>query len=190
MDYINLTNRSSQLRGDLRYLSNPKFKVQWKMLAMSNPGADDVRRTNMHTLADTHAIYMEAIRRLMGKKGLDAISEVNRHHGFELGRAAIKQGSLRSDDLHSIFEFFNAAHPYFGFELSIESESEKCFELKVTSCPWIESFKAKGAGPDICEYVTKIDEGIGQAVDSDVTMSIPKCMMRGDEHCIYRWEKE
>jgi hypothetical protein len=190
MDHINLTNRKSQLRGDLRYFSNPKFRDQRKVLTMYDPSADEVRRTNMGTLADTHAVYVEAIRRLMGKKGLDAVSEVNRHHGLELGRTAIKQGSLRNGDLHSIFEFFDAAHPYFGFELSIKTESEKCFELKVTSCPWIESFKARGAGPDICEYVTKIDEGIGQAVDSNVTMSIPKCMMRGDDHCIYRWERE
>ena len=190
MDHIDLTNHKSPLRGDLRYFSNSKFNSHREVLTMPEPSADEVRRTNMSTLADTHAIYVEAIRKLMGKEGLDAISEANRQHGLELGRAAIKQGSLRSGNLHSIFEFFDAAHPYFGFELSIGAESEKCFELRVTSCPWIESFKARGAKPDICEYVTKIDEGIGQAVDSNVTMSIPKCMMRGDDHCIYRWEKE
>ena len=190
MDHIDLTNRNGLLRGDLRYFCNFKFHSHREVLTMPEPSADDVRRANMNTLADTHAIYVEAIRKLMGKEGLDAISEANRQHGLELGRAAIKQGSLRSGNLHSIFEFFDAAHPYFGFELSIGAESEKCFELRVTSCPWIESFKARGAKPDICEYVTKIDEGIGQTVDSNVTMSIPKCMMRGDDHCIYRWEKE
>jgi predicted hydrocarbon binding protein len=190
MDHIDLTNCRGSLRGDLRYLGIPMVTSKRKATIMSNPNADDVRRANMSTLADTHAIYVEAIRTMMGKEGLDAIGEVNRQHGLELGKAAIKQGSLRSGDLHSIFEFFDAAHPYFGFELSIGAESEKCFELRVRSCPWIESFKARGAEPDICEYVTKIDEGIGQAVDSNVTLSIPKCMMRGDDHCIYRWEKE
>jgi hypothetical protein len=157
---------------------------------MSDPTADEVRRANMNTLADTHAIYVEAIRRLMGEKGLRAIGEVNRLHGLNLGMAGIEQGNLRKGDLQSIFDFFDGAHPYLGFELSIGDVTDKRFDLKVTYCPWIESFRAGGAGPDLCEYVTKIDEGIGQAVDPDVSMSIPKCMMRGDDHCIYRWEKE
>lgn len=157
---------------------------------MSDPSADDVRRVNMNTLADTHAIYVESIRRLMGDEGLKAIGEVNRLHGLKLGKEGIEQGTLRKGDLRSIFEFFDGAHPFFGFELSIGDQTEKRFDLKVTYCPWIESFKAMGAGSDLCEHVTKIDEGIGQAVDPDVSMSIPKCMMRGDDYCIYRWEKE
>jgi hypothetical protein len=157
---------------------------------MSDPTADDVRRANMSTLADTHAIYVEAIRKLMGKEGLEEIGEINRLHGLKLGNAGIEAGTLRKGDFRSIFEFFDGARPYFGFELAIGNLSDKRFDLKVTSCPWIESFKAQGAGEDVCEYVTKIDEGIGQAVDPDVKMSIPKCMMRGDDHCIYRWEKE
>jgi hypothetical protein len=157
---------------------------------MSNPSADDVRRANMNTLADTHAIYVEAIRRLMGDEGLKAISEVNRLHGLELGKAGIKQKTLKKGDLRSLFAFFDDAYPFFGFELSISDYTSKKFDLKVTYCPWLESFKARGAALDICEYVTKIDEGIGQAVDPDVKMSIPKCMMRGDDYCIYRWEKE
>ncbi len=157
---------------------------------MSNPSADDVRRANMNTLADTHVIYVEAIRRLTGDKGLKAISEANRLHGLELGKTGIKQGTLKKGDLLSIFQFFDGAHPFFGFKLSIGDQTDKRFDLKVTYCPWLESFKARGAGSDICQYVTKIDEGIGQAVDPDVKLSIPKCMMRGDDHCIYRWEKE
>ena len=157
---------------------------------MSNPSADDVRRANMNTLADTHVIYVEAIRRLMGDDGLKAISEVNRLHGVKLGKTGIKQRTLKKGEMRSIFGFFDGASPFFGFELSIGDHTEKRFDLKVTYCPWLESFKARGAGSDICEYVTKIDEGIGQAVDPEVRMSIPKCMMRGDDYCIYRWEKE
>jgi hypothetical protein len=63
-------------------------------------------------------------------------------------------------------------------------------EMKVTYCPWIEGFKAKEAQSEVCEWVCKIDEGIGQAVDSDVKMTLPKCMMRGDPYCIYRYYKD
>jgi hypothetical protein len=111
-------------------------------------------------------------------------------HGLRLGEAGIKSGGLRKGDLKSIFEFFDSAHPYFGFELSIGEITDKRFDLKVTYCPWIETFKARGAEEDICKWVTLMDEGIGQAVDPDVSMTIPKCMMRGDDYCIYRWEKE
>jgi hypothetical protein len=156
---------------------------------MSNPTADDIRRANMNTLADTHVIYVESIRRLMGSDGLKAISDANRRHGLELGQMGIKQGTLKKGDLVSLFEFFNGAHPFFGFEFSIDDQTDKRFDLKVTYCPWLDSFKARGAGLDICEYVTRIDEGIGQAIDPAVKMSIPKCMMRGDDYCIYRWEK-
>lgn len=157
---------------------------------MSDPSADDVRRANMNTLADTHVVYIEAIRQMMGDEGLKQIGEFNRQHGLNLGYAGIEAGVLKKGDLQSIFEFFDGAHPYFGFELSIGESTQTRFDLKVTYCPWIESFKAKSAGNDICKYVTKIDEGIGQAVDPEVRLSIPKCMMRGDDYCIYRWEKE
>ena len=157
---------------------------------MPDPSADEVRRASMTTIAETHTIYVESVRSLMGEDGLKAIGEANRLHGLELGRAGVEQGSLRVGDYRSIFEFFDGAHPYFGFELAIADLTDKRFDLKVTYCPWLEGFKGKGASSDICEWVTKIDEGIGQAVDPELRMTIPKCMMRGDDHCIYRWEKE
>jgi hypothetical protein len=159
------------------------------MRKMLQPSADDVRKSCMQTLADTHVVYVEATRRILGKEGLKAIGEANRIHGLELGKSAIKTGSLRKGDLYSIFEFFDAAHPYFGFDLIVEESTEKKLDLKVTSCPWLASFRARGAGEDICTWITLIDEGIGQAVDAKVKLTIPKCMMRGDDHCIYRWEK-
>ena len=144
----------------------------------------------MQTLADAHVVYVETIRQTFGTDGLNAIGEANRVHGLNLGESAIKMGNLRKGDLRSIFEFFDAAYPYFGFELEVEHIDDSTLDLKVTSCPWIESFKARGAGEDICTWVTMIDEGIGQAVDSQVKLTIPLCMMRGDDYCIYRWTKK
>jgi hypothetical protein len=144
----------------------------------------------MATLADAHVVYIEAIRKFLGTKGLEQMGEENRKYGLKLGRAGLESGGLRKGDLKSIYEFFNSAHPYFGFELSIGALTDKKFDIKVTKCPWIETFKARSAGTDICVWVTKMDEGIGQMVDPDVRMTLPKCMMRGDDYCIYRWEKD
>jgi hypothetical protein len=157
---------------------------------MPGPTADDVRRASMTTLAETHTVYVEIVRSLYGEEGLKKIGEANRLHGLELGKIAVEQGSLRVGDYKSIFEFFDGAHPYFGFQLSIADITDKMLDLKVTYCPWLDGFKGKDASPDICEWVTKIDEGIGQAVDPDFRMTIPMCMMRGDDYCIYRWEKD
>jgi hypothetical protein len=156
---------------------------------MTDPTADDVRRSNMATLANAHAIYIEAIRKSFGLDGLESIGEENRIHGLKLGKAAIASGDLRKGDLQSIFEFFKSAYPYFGFELSLGKSTDSEIELNVTYCPWIDAFKEQGANEDICHWVCKIDEGIGQAVDSELRMSIPKCMMRGDSHCVYLWKK-
>ena len=159
------------------------------MQKMTRPSADEVRKVCMATLADAHAVYVEATRRNMGRKGLNAIGEANRLHGLTLGKSAIESGGLKKGDLHSIFEFFSAAHPCFGFELEVDSLTDTKLDLKVTSCPWIDAFRARGAGEDICTWVTKIDEGIGQAVDPAFKLTIPKCMMRGDDYCIYRYTK-
>ena len=156
---------------------------------MEEPTADMVRKTNMVTLASAHTVYVEAVRSMMGDKGLEILGEANRLHGVDLGQAAIADGSLTKGDLYSIFDMFRNAYPYFGFELSVEEHRPERLDLKVTKCPWLKTFQARGAGPDICRWVTKMDEGIGQAVDSAVRLSLPKCMMRGDDHCIYRWEK-
>lgn len=157
---------------------------------MKEPSADNVRKNNMEVLASAHAVYIEAIRENFGENGLQAVGEANRLHGLSLGKAAIESGALRRGDLKSIFEFFDEAHPYFGFNLKIDMVSEGSLDMKVTSCPWIDTFRALDAGEDICEWVCKMDEGIGQAVDPDLRMTLPKCMMRGDRYCIYRWEKK
>jgi hypothetical protein len=157
---------------------------------MKEPSADNVRKTNMETLASAHAVYIEAARANFGEKGLQAMGEANRLHGLNLGEAAIRSGALKRGDPKSIFEFFDSAHPYFGFQLEMEKASNDMLDLKVTSCPWIDTFRALGAGEDICDWVCKMDEGIGQAVNPNFRMTLTKCMMRGDDHCIYRWEKE
>ena len=156
---------------------------------MSSPSADDVRKTSMVTVASAHAVYIEAVRKTSGEKGLRAVGEANRLHGLELGKAGVASGGLKKGDLKSIYEFFQAAHPYFGFEIELLKATNRELEMKVTYCPWIETFKSKGAGTDICNWVCRMDEGIGQAVDSKLAMTIPKCMMRGDAHCIYRYQK-
>ena len=143
----------------------------------------------MSTVAAAHAVYVETVRQNFGEKGLDALAEGNRLHGLELGMQGVKDGGLRKDDLKSIHEFFAAAHPFFGFEVELEDVSENQIDVRVTVCPWIETFRAKGAKEDICHWVTKIDEGIAQAVNPNLKMNIPMCMMRGDDHCIYRWTK-
>jgi len=155
---------------------------------MTDPSADDVRRSNMATLASTHVVYIEAIRKLMGEDGLAEIGEANRLHGIELGNEGIKDGGLKKGDLTSIFGFFDGAHPFFGFDIELLEASDRVLEMKVTSCPWIDTFRAKGAGSDICHWVCEIDVGIGQAVDPTARMTLPKCMMRGDDYCIYRYE--
>ena len=156
---------------------------------MDKPSADEVRIVGMSTVAAAHTVYVETVREKFGKPGLEALGEANRIHGLELGEQGVKDGGLRKGDLKSIYEFFAAAHPFFGFELEIAKLNDEQIDLKVTACPWIDTFLAKGANEDICHWVTKIDEGIAQAVDPELSMKVPKCMMRGDDHCIYHWSK-
>ncbi len=156
---------------------------------MEGPTPDEVRVVGMSTVASAHTIYVETVRANFGQSGLEAIGEANRLHGIELGKEGVESGALREGDLKSIYEFFAAAHPYFGFELDLIEVTDRLIDIKVTACPWIDTFKARGAKEDICHWVCKMDEGIAQAMDPELTMSIPKCMMRGDDHCIYRWEK-
>jgi hypothetical protein len=156
---------------------------------MEEPSGDEIRKSNMETLANAHATYVEAIRKSFGEDGLKTIGKANRLHGLRLGEVGLESGGLRRGDLVSIYEFFKSAYPYFGFELTLNKNTNTELELKVTSCPWIKAFKEKGANEDICHWVCKIDEGIGQAVDAKLRMTLPKCMMRGDDYCIYRYQR-
>jgi predicted hydrocarbon binding protein len=156
---------------------------------MTKPTADEVRGVGMATVAAAHVVYVEAVREAVGEKGLQAIFEANRLHGLELGKTGIREGGLRKGDLKSIHEFFEAAHPYFGFDLELEEVTDRTLILKVKGCPWIDTFRAKSANEDICHWVCAIDEGIGQAVDPELKMTVPKCMMRGDNYCIYKWDR-
>ncbi|MFW9786348.1 MAG: L-2-amino-thiazoline-4-carboxylic acid hydrolase [Candidatus Thorarchaeota archaeon] len=156
---------------------------------MDEPSAKDVRSFGMSSVAAAHTVYVEAVRKKFGKPGLEALAKANRLYGLELGQQGVKDGRLIKGDLKSIYEFFAAARPYSGFELELVDVTDRLIDVKVTGCPWIDTFRSKGANEDICHWVTKIDEGIGQAVDASLSMKIPKCMMQGDDHCIYRWEK-
>ncbi|KXH73256.1 MAG: hypothetical protein AM326_00475 [Candidatus Thorarchaeota archaeon SMTZ-45] len=156
---------------------------------MTKPSAEEVRKTTMGVVANAHTVYIETARNCCGEAGLEAISAANIKHGRELGEEGVAQGALRRGDLKSIYEFFEAGHPFFGFELEIDAISENKLDLKVTACPWIDTFRARGASDDICYWVTKIDEGIAHAVDPELKMTLPMCMMKGDDYCIYRWEK-
>ncbi len=156
---------------------------------MQKPTAEDVRQVNMFTLASAHALYVEAIRRIAGESGLQEIAEANRIHGLHLGTDGIQNGTLRKGDLSSIYDFFEQAHPYFGFDLEKILDTPDEMEIKVTHCPWLEGFRSLSAKEDICHWVTKIDEGIGQAVDPSTRLLLTRCMMRGDKYCIYRFEK-
>ncbi|MEM4735321.1 MAG: L-2-amino-thiazoline-4-carboxylic acid hydrolase [Candidatus Thorarchaeota archaeon] len=156
---------------------------------MTQPTAEEVRKRNMFTLASAHAVYVECMRENYGEPGLRALGEANRLHGLRLGLEAVEQGALRRGDLRSIFEFFRAAYPFFGFELSLDTVTDDIIEIRVTRCPWIDGFRANRAGADICHWVCMIDHGIGQAVDPTLELSLPVCMMRGDEYCIYRFRK-
>jgi len=156
---------------------------------MEGPTPDEVRIVGMSTVAAAHTVYVETVRKMFGEKGLEALAEANRLHGLELGEQGVKDGGLGKGDLRSIYEFFTAAFPFFGFVIEEPEVSDHRIDLKVTGCPWIDTFHAKNANEDICHWVTKIDEGIGQAVDPKLSMTIPKCMMRGDDYCIYRFER-
>ncbi|MHA2380308.1 MAG: L-2-amino-thiazoline-4-carboxylic acid hydrolase [Candidatus Thorarchaeota archaeon] len=156
---------------------------------MEGPTPDEVRIVGMSTVAAAHTVYVETVRANFGEKGLEAMAEANRLHGLELGEQGVKDGGLRKGELKSIYDFFTAAFPFFGFVIEMLEVSDRLLDLKVTACPWIDTFRAKNANEDICHWVTKIDEGIAQAVDPDLRMTVPMCMMRGDDYCIYRWEK-
>ena len=152
------------------------------------PTPEEVRDVNMANLAAAHAVYVEAVREVFGSEGLEVIREANRLRGLDIGREAIRNGELREHDLESIFHFFERATPFFGFGLELVSVDDRHLELKVTRCPWLDTFQTM-AQEDICEWVCAMDEGIGQAVDPELRFTLPRCMMRGDPWCIYRWEK-
>ena len=78
----------------------------------------------MSTVAAAHAVYVKTVGQEFGEEGLEALADANRLHGLELGMQGVKDGGLRKGDLKSIYEFFAAVYPFFGFELELEDISE------------------------------------------------------------------
>jgi len=69
---------------------------------------------------------------------------------------------------------------------------DKHFSFKVTKCPYLRHYRAVGALPDIpyiCDVVCRADDGVGKTFNPRLQFSLPKCMARGDEYCIYQWEE-
>jgi hypothetical protein len=70
---------------------------------------------------------------------------------------------------------------------------EKHFAFRVEKCPYLKHYRAIGvlpAMPYICDLICKADAGVGKTFNPRLNFSLPKCMARGDEYCIYEWKED
>ena len=69
----------------------------------------------------------------------------------------------------------------------------KNFSFKVEKCPYLRHYRAVGVLPGmpyICDVVCRADDGVGKTFNPRLKFSLPKCMARGDEYCIYEWKED
>ena len=70
---------------------------------------------------------------------------------------------------------------------------DKNFAIKVTRCPYLKTWKALGileSVPDLCDLLTHGDEGVSSVFNPNLRLTLPKCMSKGDDYCIYWWKEE
>jgi predicted hydrocarbon binding protein len=69
---------------------------------------------------------------------------------------------------------------------------DKHFAFKVEKCPYLTHYRALGvlpAMPHICDIVCQADAGVGKVFNPKLNFSLPKCMAKGDEYCVYEWKE-
>ena len=79
------------------------------------------------------------------------------------------------------------------FEIEHLELDDKKFSMKVTRCPYVKIWKALGitdSVPEICDVLTRGDEGISALFNPKLHMTLTKCMARGDPYCIYSWRED
>lgn len=77
------------------------------------------------------------------------------------------------------------------FDIEHLKLDDKSFAMKVTRCPYIETWKTVGvidSVPNLCDMLTEGDNAIGMVFNPRLRMTLTKCMTRGDSYCIYSWK--
>lgn len=77
------------------------------------------------------------------------------------------------------------------FDYEHEKLDDKNFTLKVTYCPYVKTWNALGildSVPDLCDLLTKGDEGVSSVFNPRLCLTLTKCMSKGDPYCIYWWK--
>jgi len=68
--------------------------------------------------------------------------------------------------------------------------SEDCFELHLTRYPYLEPFTFFGAPHDILDIGIAWERGCLKTINPELTVSVPRCIWRGDDVGIIRVEQE
>lgn len=157
---------------------------------MSEPSREEVRKVLMEASASTHATYVRMVMEAFGEKGYEALIRANKKTGILRGHSLLKKKAIKDKNMKAFVQYLVDMNPYLGFKFSILEQSERKAILRVTYCPWFKTWKSMDMFPEICEIVTKIDEGMAQAVNPKICLKIGTSLMRGDSHCDYIFEEK
>ena len=148
--------------------------------------SEEISKNLWQNQAATMGFLVNTIVKKFGDEGRKAIIEAARNAGFFLASTYVKQQKIKERGTRDFAQYISSGS---DFKLeTIELTNKKWF-IKVTYCPLLETWKAMGALPEICDLICKADEGMAKAFNPKLSLTLQKTMCKGDPYCLYIFEE-
>lgn len=148
---------------------------------------EEVRKKLWVNQAAVLGFLVNTIVKKFGDEGREAFIEAARNAGFFLASTYLKQQKIKESGTRDFAQFISSGS---DFKLETIELTDKRWLVKVTYCPLLETWKAMGALSEICDLICTADEGMAQAFNPKLSLTLQKTMCRGDPYCLYLFEEK
>ena len=172
-------------------------------MAVERDGIEKLKKENeslkkeLDGLKETVAVYLGSlireVVRVFGDKGRETVKEAARKGGLWQGKKYIRENKVKLRGTRAAAEFFYNMSDVELFQVKTEVISDKSFNIKTNTCPYIKIWKEMGISeelPEFCVLATYYDLGLCQAFNPNLKINLPVDMMRGCDHCVYEFYED
>lgn len=157
---------------------------------MKEPAIKDVQKALWENFAVvTGFITMKVIEKF-GDEGRKVIAEAMREAGIYKLSKEFENKTMEKIGTRALANYMSKGSPTTGFEFETVELSDNKYEIRVSTCPIVQAWKDMKAPRELCDLLAIYDEGAARAFDRNLSLKLPKHMLKGDTYCEYIFEKK
>ena len=157
---------------------------------MTEPTIKNVQKELWENFAIVTGFMTMKVIEKFGDEGRSAIKEAmsqagNYKSSKQLGDKPVgERGGTRA-----LAESMSKGSQITGFEFETIELSDKKYSIRVSKCPIAQAWKDMNGPSELCDLLAIYDEGIAKSFNPDLSLTLPKHMLKGDPYCEYIFDE-